>query len=319
MKQINPSEISARLMTLLEESKEKVIIVSPYVKISKWYKLARKLKELTARNIALEIYVREDEDNTATYQDLEQLELPFTKIPHLHSKFYLNERWGILTSMNLLIISEINSLEIGFATENQRDYTQLLDYYYRYILVSAPIANCIGNDRQVTDLEYFARNIIEKLKENRINAWPLIDANTLHITTGWLNYCIWISEGSLWISARMKIPPGFADFSAGIAQTKQKRASTMRPESQSKQDIKDKVLLTMEKLRDISAMDVDLQASSSFGYMKTIGHTRYTVSSLSITDILEGEIISLESSVLGFIKAAEILFSSKATLYQKKK
>ena len=35
MKWINPAEISARILTLLDESDERVIIVSPYMKISK--------------------------------------------------------------------------------------------------------------------------------------------------------------------------------------------------------------------------------------------------------------------------------------------
>ena len=38
MKLIKPTEISARILTLLDESDERVIIVSPYMKISKWYK-----------------------------------------------------------------------------------------------------------------------------------------------------------------------------------------------------------------------------------------------------------------------------------------
>jgi hypothetical protein len=118
MKLIKPSEISARILTLLDESDERVIIVSPYMKISKWYKFVNKVNELKTRRILTEIYVRDDPDNTATYHDLDQLALQYKKIPHLHSKLYLNERYGIVTSMNLLLSSEINSLEIGYATED---------------------------------------------------------------------------------------------------------------------------------------------------------------------------------------------------------
>jgi len=117
VKLIKPSEISARILTLLDESDERVIIVSPYMKISKWYKFVHKVNELKTRRVLTEIYVRDDPDNTATYRDLDQLALQYKKIPHLHSKLYLNERYGIVTSMNLLLSSEINSLEIGYATE----------------------------------------------------------------------------------------------------------------------------------------------------------------------------------------------------------
>ena len=75
---------------MLDESDERVIIVSPYMKIASWYKLKNKLNDLKSREIPLEIYVRDDPGNTATYDDLDSLELVFTKIPNLHSKLYMN-------------------------------------------------------------------------------------------------------------------------------------------------------------------------------------------------------------------------------------
>jgi hypothetical protein len=86
MKLIKPAEISARILTLLDESDERVIIVSPYMKISKWYKFMNKVKGLKTRKILTEIYVREDPDNAATYRDLDQLAVQYKKIPHLQSK-----------------------------------------------------------------------------------------------------------------------------------------------------------------------------------------------------------------------------------------
>ena len=114
---------------MLDEGDQRVIIVSPYMRISKWHKFVNKVNELKTRRILTEIYVRDDPDNTDTYRDLDQLALPYKKIPHLHSKFYLNEGYGIVTSMNLLLSSEINSLEIGYATENWTEYNDLLRYY----------------------------------------------------------------------------------------------------------------------------------------------------------------------------------------------
>ena len=46
VKLINPSAISARILTLLDESDERVIIVSPYMKISKWYKQENREKRM---------------------------------------------------------------------------------------------------------------------------------------------------------------------------------------------------------------------------------------------------------------------------------
>ena len=83
MKLIKPYEISSRIFTLLDESDERVIIVSPYMRISKWYKFVNKVNELKTRSILTEIYVRDDPDNTATYRDPDQLALQYKKIPHL--------------------------------------------------------------------------------------------------------------------------------------------------------------------------------------------------------------------------------------------
>ena len=99
MQLIKPTEISARILTLLDESNERVILVSPYVKIAKWYKLRRKLIGLKSRHIDLEIYVRADPENEATYHDLDQLGLPYRRVPHLHCKLYMNEKCGVRLSL----------------------------------------------------------------------------------------------------------------------------------------------------------------------------------------------------------------------------
>lgn len=44
MKLIKPSSVSGEIMTLIEEADEKVILVSPYCKVKKWYKLLNKIK-----------------------------------------------------------------------------------------------------------------------------------------------------------------------------------------------------------------------------------------------------------------------------------
>jgi hypothetical protein len=159
VKLIKPSEISARILTLLDESDERVIIVSPYMKISKWYKFMNKVNSLNSRRIHIEIYVRDDPDNTATFRDLDRLALEYKKIPHLHSKLYLNERCGIVTSMNLLLSSEINSLEIGYTTETWTEYDDLLGFYHRYIHIGEPVHCDTIAGRPAADLKYIIHRI----------------------------------------------------------------------------------------------------------------------------------------------------------------
>ena len=137
MKLIRPSEISAKILTLLEESDEWVILVSPYM-----------------------------------------------KIPHLHSKLYMNEKSGIVTSMNCLLSSEINSLEIGYSTETPQEYKELLHYYQRYIRDSAPVHNGIITDQPAADLKEIIHSIREELRKTGKNSWFWFADKTLHISTG---------------------------------------------------------------------------------------------------------------------------------------
>ncbi len=205
VKLIKPSEISARILTLLDESDERVIIVSPYIKISKWYKFINKVNGLKSRRINTEIYVRDDPDNTATYRDLDQLGLEYKKIPHLHSKLYLNERYGIVTSMNLLLSSEINSLEIGYATETWAEYNDLLGFYHRYIRIGDPIHCETVSSQPAADLKEITHSIGEDLKSTGKNSWLWLAENVLHISTGRNNYKVSINEGKLRITACLKI------------------------------------------------------------------------------------------------------------------
>lgn len=131
MKLIKPSQISGEILTLFEEADEKVIIVSPYCKIGKWYKLLAKLKSLIERNVEIEFYVREGEFETI--QEIEQVGIEPICIKNLHSKIYMNEKEAIVSSMNLLLSSEMNSLDIAYKTTTLEEYKELLDYYNRYI------------------------------------------------------------------------------------------------------------------------------------------------------------------------------------------
>lgn len=131
MKLIKPSQISGEILTLFEEADKKIIIVSPYCKIGKWYKLLAKLKSLLERNIQIEFYVREGELDTI--QEVKQTGIVPICIKNLHCKIYMNEKEAIVSSMNLLLSSEMNSLEIAYKTTNQEEYNELLDFYNRYI------------------------------------------------------------------------------------------------------------------------------------------------------------------------------------------
>jgi hypothetical protein len=131
MQLIKPRQISGEIMTLIEEADKKVILVTPYFRVKNWYKLLNTFNNLKNRTIDVEMFVREGEHESIS-EAREAGFKPIT-IPHLHTKLYLNEKIGIVSSMNLLYSSDTNSLDIALKTETQKEYDELLEYYRRYI------------------------------------------------------------------------------------------------------------------------------------------------------------------------------------------
>ena len=274
---IKPSEISARILTLLDESDERVIIVSPYMKISKWYKFMNKVHRLKTRRIHTEIYVRDDPDNTATYRDLDQMELQYKKIPHLHSKLYLNERYGIVTSMNLLLSSDINSLEIGYATETWKEYNDLLGFYHRYIHIGEPVHCETVAGLPAADLKEITHRIREGLKRTGKNSWLWLAENVLHISTGTNNYIVSINDGYLRVTAGLRIASG------------------------TKQKIIQRSSLIVKKVGDLTAMKVKIYPGPEPDILQLSGQAQHTLKSSWITGILEDEAAYMIESVRRFI------------------
>ena len=179
MKLINPSEISGKILTLLDESDKFAILVSPYFKISKWFRLTKKIEQLKSRNIPLYVFARAGENNKDTFYELNQNNIDFQVIPDLHCKLYLNEKNGIVTSLNLLLNSEINALEIGYITESEEELNELLNFCKRYLKFDI-------NEDQSVDIDDIIDSIQDKLEKHeiykRINIW--LEEDSLRINTG---------------------------------------------------------------------------------------------------------------------------------------
>lgn len=144
MEIIKPSQISGEIMTLIDEADERVILVSPYFRISKWFKFLNKLEAAKKRNIQIDIYVREGE--IESINEVLAIGLQPITVPYLHTKLYLSEKDAIVSSMNLLLSSDTNSLDIALKTQNEEEYKELLEYFTRYIHRSVDKQNlCSSN------------------------------------------------------------------------------------------------------------------------------------------------------------------------------
>jgi len=204
MKFIHPNEISGKIMTLIEESDEFVLLVSPYIKIQKWYKFLNKIDAALEKGIKVNFIIRKDKTNVSSVDELEQLKYNYIANKNLHAKLYINESYAIVTSMNLLLSSEINSTEIGYKTETKEEYQELSEYINRYlyfqlgevkkvrkeVAVKTKIEPATQNETYDTQWIDFTKRKIEEGLGNSIRVYD--DGEALKINTGTNNYDIFI-------------------------------------------------------------------------------------------------------------------------------
>lgn len=192
MKLIKPSQISGEIMTLIEEADKKLIIVSPYCKFSDWKKFLNTISFLKRKKTTVEFYVRKGESKTS--DEVEKIGFNPISVPNLHTKLYINENYAIVSSMNLLTYSDMNSLDIGYRTETENEYNELIEYYERYLRI-------FKGSEQEPKIE---NNIYSKEKHNK------------NITNGnWIEYLSDLITDELDRNCRIKINESNIEIQCG--------------------------------------------------------------------------------------------------------
>lgn len=119
-KYLRTSGISAGLEDLIREAKERLYIISPYLKLSD--NIKELLNDKEREKVEVRIIFGKQELNPTEMGYLENLKyvrLYFSK--NLHAKCYLNERKMIITSMNLYEFSQQNNREMGIQIERSNE------------------------------------------------------------------------------------------------------------------------------------------------------------------------------------------------------
>ncbi|WP_116789539.1 hypothetical protein [Flavobacterium psychrotrophum] len=181
MQFLKPNNISGEIMNLFDEAKEKVVIVSPYCKFDKWFKLVAKIKKLRERNIEVEFYIRDNEKEA--YDQVMELGITPITVANLHAKLYFNENKAIVTSMNLLLSSEINSIDIGYLTESHKEYNEITDFYATYLKKQdSPLSNDFYTDwRELLNTQLASRFSRVRIYENEGVIQVKTSSNTYEI------------------------------------------------------------------------------------------------------------------------------------------
>ncbi|BAX82441.1 phospholipase D-like domain-containing protein [Labilibaculum antarcticum] len=275
MKLIKPSEISSKIMTLLEESDEFVLLVSPYVKISKWYKLLKKLEAAKQRNIDIELIIRDDQTNHNSFKELNDLGLKYSSIKDLHCKLYLNEKYAIVSSMNLLLSSEINSIEIGYQTENEKEYNELKEFCTRHLFYEFNKTKTSESKFNVDWRDFLIQTLSEKLQRDvRIQH----NDEGFQLNTGTNNYSVFIYNSK---QNKLRI--------SGILSGKEFQELNTNPS----------ILIPIEEL------NIEFQQGSN-GYYDTIwGTSVNTLKSQNLHEILGGEESEIANAIINFVLSVD--------------
>jgi hypothetical protein len=133
MKIIPPYQITSEILNLINEAKEYLILVSPYVNFNNWERIKIDIENALKRNVKIKFYTRLDSENYKSWEQIEALGIKPKLIKNLHSKLYFNEKSGIVTSMNLLTSSNLNAIEFGAIYNTEEELKELKEFVKKYL------------------------------------------------------------------------------------------------------------------------------------------------------------------------------------------
>lgn len=105
-------DTSSQIEKVIQQSQRRLTLITPYLKLNRI--LLDRLREADQRGIELHlVYGKSElrEEELAKLREFKRLKLYF--LEHLHAKCYANERYVIISSMNLYEFSEKNNREMS--------------------------------------------------------------------------------------------------------------------------------------------------------------------------------------------------------------
>ena len=138
---LNTTGVSYRLEELIKGTKEKLILISPYLQFSP--RIKEHITNLNIQKRDIRIVYRENKLQFEENNWLEkQIGVRTSICTSLHAKCYLNENEAIITSMNLYEFSQQNNNEMGIyisKAEDSKLYNDTLEEAQRLLTISKEI------------------------------------------------------------------------------------------------------------------------------------------------------------------------------------
>ena len=125
---LDTTGVSYHLQQLINNATEKLILISPYLKLNE--RLKQSLEDKDRMKIDVRIIYGKSELHPAENNWLKSLRSIRTSFcQNLHAKCYLSENGAIITSMNLYDFSQINNNEMGVYIDKTEDEQLYTDVY----------------------------------------------------------------------------------------------------------------------------------------------------------------------------------------------
>lgn len=163
MKILSPHQIASEIQNLIVKSEKYLILVSPFVNLTKWQLLETAIVNAHKRGVVINMYVRNDPNNHETWEQIEAMGITPKLIKNLHSKIYFNEKEGLITSMNLLSYSATNSIEFGLLFQEKDELDELKKYIKQYLEPN------INEDRPSEDDRYYSKEKFQFLLSDQLS------------------------------------------------------------------------------------------------------------------------------------------------------
>lgn len=158
-------KISGVLFDIIHEAKQELVLVSPYVNLTYWKQLATALTAARDRNVRIDFYIRHEPGNVVSKEQVEALGITPHLVANLHAKFYHNENSGLLTSLNLLGVSNSNSIEIGCQLETTEEVNELRRFVQQHLAPQEAMKPPSEEDKYLISVP-FGQALADYLEEN---------------------------------------------------------------------------------------------------------------------------------------------------------
>ncbi len=138
---LNTTGVSYHLEELIKTTKDRLILISPYLQFHQ--RVKDHLENLNIQKRDIRIIYRENKLQVVESNWLEsQIGIRTSVCNSLHAKCYLNENEAIVTSMNLYSFSQQNNDEMGIHVTKEKDtnlYNDIYDEVQRLLTISEEI------------------------------------------------------------------------------------------------------------------------------------------------------------------------------------